>query len=131
VASENSSSIQEQLGKQGVRVGRDVVLKCSHRSYVNAEIFLNYTRTVFLPYLVGLRGLVKFATEDEVLMMDNCTAHAAHDVIRLLTGARVLAITFASSTTEIFQVLDRMLFGVLKRRPRYELPFESDNATVK
>jgi hypothetical protein len=39
--------------------------------------------------------------------------------------------TFAGHTTHIFQVLDLTLFGALKRRPRYELPFETDNSTVK
>jgi hypothetical protein len=33
--------------------------------------------------------------------------------------------------TRIFQILDLILFGVLKRRPRYELPLETDNSTVK
>jgi hypothetical protein len=62
--------------------------------------------------------------------MDNCSAHLTDDVIRLLTGARVRVITFAPHTTQIFDVLDLMHFGVFKRRPRYELPLERDNATV-
>jgi hypothetical protein len=39
--------------------------------------------------------------------------------------------TFAPHTTHIFHVLDLTLFGVLERRPRYELPFETDNSTVR
>jgi hypothetical protein len=31
---------------------------------------------------------------------------------------------FAPDTTMIFQVIGLTLFGVLKSRPRYELPFE-------
>jgi hypothetical protein len=31
----------------------------------------------------------------------------------------------------VFQVFDLILFGVLKGRPRCELPFDDDNATVK
>jgi hypothetical protein len=62
--------------------------------------------------------------------MDNCSAHGRDDVIRILTKASVRVITFAPHTTQIFQVLDLTLFGVLKRRPRYELPFGDDNATV-
>jgi hypothetical protein len=52
-------------------------------------------------------------------------------VIRLLTEARVRVITYAPHTTQIFQVLDVRLFGVLKRRPRYELPSEKHIAPVK
>jgi hypothetical protein len=32
-------------------------------------------------------------------------------------------------TAQIFQVLDVTLFGVLKRRPRYELPFGDEKVT--
>jgi hypothetical protein len=52
-------------------------------------------------------------------------------VIRLLTEARVRVITFASHTTQIFQIIDLTIFGVLKRRTGYALPFEHDNATAK
>jgi hypothetical protein len=45
--------------------------------------------------------------------MDNSSAHVNDDVIRLLTGARVRVIAFAPSTTQIFQILDLALFGVL------------------
>jgi hypothetical protein len=52
-------------------------------------------------------------------------------VIGILTEARVRVITFAPHTTQIFQILDLTLFGVLKRQPRYDLPFDDDTATVK
>jgi hypothetical protein len=63
--------------------------------------------------------------------MDNCSSHVTDDVIRFLTDATVRVITFAPYATQIFQVLDLTLFGVLKRRTGYELPFENDNATAK
>jgi hypothetical protein len=58
-------------------------------------------------------------------------AHVSDGVIRILTEARVRVITFAPHTAQVFQVLDLTFFGVLKRCPRYELPFDDDNATVK
>jgi hypothetical protein len=63
--------------------------------------------------------------------MAHCSADVSNDVIRILTDARVRAITFARHTTQVFQVLELTLFCVLKRRPRYELPFDENNATVK
>jgi hypothetical protein len=63
--------------------------------------------------------------------MDNYSAHVTDDVIRLLTEARACVITFALHTTQTFRVLDLTLFGVLKRPPRYELPFENNHAMVK
>jgi hypothetical protein len=52
-------------------------------------------------------------------------------MIHLLTETRVRVITFALDTTQIFQVLNVTLLSVLKRRPRYELPFEDEEETVK
>jgi hypothetical protein len=43
----------------------------------------------------------------------------------------VRVITFAPHTTQIFQILDLIIFCVLKRRTGYPLPFENDNATAK
>jgi hypothetical protein len=51
-------------------------------------------------------------------------------VVGLLTEARVRVITFAPHTTQIFQVLDVTLFGVLQRRLGYKLPFEDEKETV-
>jgi hypothetical protein len=123
--------VQEQLRKQRVRSGSDFILTSDRKPYVNAEIFLDYIKTVFFRYLVGLRGLAEFWPERVVLVTDKCSAHVTDDVIRLLTEARVRVITFTGHTTQIFQVLDLKLFGVLERRPKSELPFENDDATAK
>jgi hypothetical protein len=60
-------------------------------------------------------------------LVDYCSAD---DVIRILTEARVRVITVAPHTTKPFQVLDLTVFGVLKRCPRYELPFDDEKATI-
>jgi hypothetical protein len=63
--------------------------------------------------------------------MTHCSADTSDDVIRLLTEARVRVIPLAPHVTQVFQVFDLTLFGVLKQCPRYELPFDENNATVK
>jgi hypothetical protein len=125
------TSVQEWLKKEGVRFGTDFVLRSNPSPYINAEIFLDYIRTVFLPNLVELRTLDAFTEETGVLLMDNCPSHVTDDIIGLLTEARVRVIIFAPYTTQIFQVLDVILFGVLKRRLGYKLPFEDEKGTVK
>jgi hypothetical protein len=131
VTSQNSSPVQEQLRKHGVRFRRDLILKSNSRPYINAGIFLDYIRSVFLPYVIGLRNLARLVVEEAVLLMDNCSSHVTDDVSRLLAEVRMHVITFAPHTTQIFQVLHLTLFGVLKRRTGYALPFENDNATAK
>jgi hypothetical protein len=46
-------------------------LKARAKPYINAEIFLEYIRTVFLPNLNELRSLEEFGNEDAVVLMDN------------------------------------------------------------
>jgi hypothetical protein len=72
-----------------------------------------------------------FTEETGVLLMDKCPSHVTDDIIAVLTEARVSVTTFAPHTTQIFQVLDVTLFGVLKRRLGYELPFEDEKETVR
>jgi hypothetical protein len=120
VRSQNSSPVQEYLEKQRLRFGRDVILKSHQKPYINAGIFLDYNRTVFLPYLVIRDGLGAFAEEVAVSLIDNCSPHVSDDVIRLLTEARLRVAVFPLYTTKILQILDLTLFGVLKRHPRYE-----------
>jgi hypothetical protein len=66
VTSQNSSTVQEHVKKHDIRFGRDVTLKFKQKPYFNAGIFLDYSRTVFLPYLVTLRALSAFAEEGAV-----------------------------------------------------------------
>jgi hypothetical protein len=131
VTPQNSSTVQEHLKKQGIRFGRDFTLKFDQKPYVNAGIFLDDIRTVFLPYVDTLRAMAAFAQEVAVSLMDNYSAHVSDDVIRILTEAMVRIITFAPHTTQVFQVLDLTLFGIVEWRPRHELPFQNDHATLK
>jgi hypothetical protein len=59
------------------------------------------------------------------------SCHVIDEIIGLLTEARVGVINFAPHTTQIFQVLDVTLFGVLKRRLGYKLPFAEEKQTVR
>jgi hypothetical protein len=70
MTSQDSASVREQLKKHSVRFGVDFVLKSNSKPYINAEIFLNSIRTVFLPQLAELRTLDEFAEEIGVLLMD-------------------------------------------------------------
>jgi hypothetical protein len=96
VTSENSSTVQEHFRKQGVRLGRDFILKFNQKPYINAGIFLDYIGTIFSPSIDVLRGLAVFSQEVAVLLIDNCWAHVSDDVIRLMT--------FAPHTTQVFQI---------------------------
>jgi hypothetical protein len=113
VTSQNSSTVQEHLKTQGVRFRRDFALKFNQKSYINADIFLDYMRTVFLPEIDTFRGQAVLAQEIAVLLMAHCSADVSDAVIRIFTEGRVRVITFAPYATQVFQVLDLTLFSVL------------------
>jgi hypothetical protein len=62
-----------------------------------------------------LPGLAEFCECEAVLLMENRSPHMADDVVGLLTSLRVRIIIFAPHTTHIFQVLDIVLFGAMKK----------------
>jgi hypothetical protein len=57
LTSQASRRVREQLKKQGVRFATDFVLISNSKPDINAEIFLDYIRTVFLLNLAELRTL--------------------------------------------------------------------------
>jgi hypothetical protein len=51
---------------------------------------------------------------------DNCPAHCPEEVLSKLTRRGILVITYPPHTSHIFQVLDGLLFGVLKQAIKHE-----------
>jgi hypothetical protein len=131
VTSQPSTTVQEHLKKQGVRFGRDFALKCNQKPSFNVGITLAYIRTILLPYIDTSPGRAVLTQEIAVCLMDNCSADVTDDVIHIPIEVRAYVIIFALHTTQVFQVLDLTFFAVLERCPRYELPFDENNATIK
>jgi hypothetical protein len=63
-------------------------------------------------------------------LTDNCPSHVGEEILSLLRDARVRITTWAAHTTHIFQQLDICLFGVLKRKEQFALPFGNDQTTI-
>jgi hypothetical protein len=59
--SQDSAWVRKQLKKHGVRFGEDFASKWNSKPSINAEIFLDYIQTVFVPNLAELRTLDEFA----------------------------------------------------------------------
>jgi hypothetical protein len=58
--------------------------------------------------------------------MDNCSLHISDDFVAVFTDARVRIITFTPDTTHIFQLLDVVLFGALKKHANGLKMFDED-----
>jgi hypothetical protein len=127
LSSQATGPVIRSLERTGVRFGRDLVLTQRSKAYINGSLFADYIRKVFLPHLTRVRTEENLLEEEATLLMDNCPAHLTQEVLGLLNDARVRIVTFAPHTTHLFQVLDLTLFGALKRRRQYELPFDTDH----
>jgi hypothetical protein len=115
VTLQDSERVREKLKSRGVRLGVDFVLRHRSKPYINGKLFLEYISIIFITYLNELRDSEEFAECEAVLLMDNCSPHMWEAVIALLSGARVRFVTFVHHTTQIFQVLDLVLLGALKK----------------
>jgi hypothetical protein len=109
-----------------MQIGKHLILKHRDKPYVNAEPFEDYLPSVFLPHLMIAHIVKDRREEDPVRLMGNCSPHITPAVIELLSIAPVRVLTFASHTTQICQVLDLTLFGVVKRRGQYQVPLHDD-----
>jgi hypothetical protein len=67
---------------------------------------------------------------EAILLIDNCSPHVSNGVIAVLTNARVRVITFAPHTTHVFQMLDVVLFGALKKRVSGLKMWNEESGTV-
>jgi hypothetical protein len=100
---------------RGVRLGIDLVLRQRSKPYVNAVHLLEYANNIFIPCLNELRESEQMNACEAVIRMDNCSPQVSDDDVALLTNAHVRVITFASHTTCVFQILDIVRFGALKK----------------
>jgi hypothetical protein len=73
-------------------------LKHRTKPDVNADLFENYIRTVFLPHLAVARIMQNIPEEDTVLLMDNYSPYLTPVVIDLLSNSRVRIVPFAPHT---------------------------------
>jgi hypothetical protein len=55
--------------------------------------------------------------------MENCPSHLTSDVVDFLNTTKVGVVIFAAYTTQIFQRLRLILFGIFKREGKNHLPF--------
>jgi hypothetical protein len=110
----NDSSVT-QIFEHRVRAGIDLSVEISSSAYVMQAIFEKYVDQVLVPAVGSNRSLPGCANKPALLFCDNCAAHCSDDVLTKLARHRILVITCPPHTSFVFQVLDILLFRVLKR----------------
>jgi hypothetical protein len=109
-----------QVFDLGVRDGIDLKIEIAASPYVTQELFNTYIDEVVISVAVANRELAGCSGKPAILLRDNCSAHCCDDVLKKLARHGIHVITYPPHTSHIFQVLDVLLFGVLKRGKKYQ-----------
>jgi hypothetical protein len=97
-----------------IRDGIGLQIEVSPSPHVNAEIFERYVDTVLIPAVEANRQLPGCDKNPGILFCNNRSAHMSNSMLEKLAGHEVLVFTYPPHTSHIFQVLDVLLFGLVK-----------------
>jgi hypothetical protein len=111
------SPIPETLWSRGLRQDEDAMIPHPSPAYITEELCYDYISTVFIPYVLTVRDRTGFENGTAVflLLMDSPIPHTSERVRRPLGENSIIAIIFPAHTTNLFQALDLVFFGVLKK----------------
>ena len=108
--------VEEDLNKNGYRIGDDVIFRYRKPPFINKELFNEYIINVLIPYVSSLRQKEEYSNEPAVLLLDSCSAHVNDEILRILGENSIKVVAFPAHITNIFQALDLVLFGVFKKK---------------
>jgi hypothetical protein len=104
-----------------IRDGIDLQIEINPSTYVNAEIFERYVDTVLIPAVEANRQLPGRDNKPAILFCDNYSAHILNSMFEKLARHGILVLTYPPHISHRFQVLDVLLFGLVKRSTKYQI----------
>jgi hypothetical protein len=84
-------------------------------AYIDEELFFEHITGIFIPYVDAVRSRAGLGTETAILLMDPARPHTSSRILQTLGEKNIIAITFPAHTTNLFQALDLVFFGTLKK----------------
>jgi hypothetical protein len=112
------------------RNGIDFQIEIIHSPYVTSEIFERDIDSILSPAGEVNRELPGCAKKPAILFCGNCSAHMSARVLQDLACHGALVIAYPPHTSHIFQVLDALLFGLLKRSKKFQMRDDGLDAHV-
>jgi transposase len=127
VSSQRGLNVFEKLP---IRQNVDISVMTRDPAYMGHGIFEQYIRERFFPILDAERHGQDPSDSAAVIFCDNCRCHMDANLLRLLAEHWVLVVTYPPHSSGIFQVLDRLVFSVLKRRKKQVTKETGLDATI-
>ena len=107
--------INDSFWDNGLRQDEDVMIRFRDPPYIDTNLFYEYINNVLIMYVKCVREKYGIEEHEAVLLMDSFSAHCNEMILKCLGENRIIALCFPSHTTNIFQALDLVLFGVFKK----------------
>jgi hypothetical protein len=108
-----------KLFDAGVRDHIDLIIEARQPAYATVELFYRYIAEVALPALETNRQLTSCENMLCILFCDHCSIHCQDQLLKEFAERGVAVITYPLHTSNLFQVLDLLLFGRLKAAKKY------------
>lgn len=126
-----STDISQQMMRKGYRQNQKFFFRTRKPPYMTADLFKEYIQYVIIPYVQYVRSQPQYSGEPAVLMMDGFPGHLRNDILQLLGQNGIKVFCFPAHTSNLFQELDLVVFGPMKRTRPNQTVDENDAAIVQ
>jgi hypothetical protein len=103
-----------RIFEKGIRENIDLKLEIRQVPYMDAELFNQHIKKIFIPTVSANQELPECANKPAILFCDNCSPYYSEEILRELARNGILILTHLPHTSHLFQVIDVLLFGLLK-----------------
>jgi hypothetical protein len=110
-----ASPIPDTLQSRGLTQDEDAMIRQRPPADMTEELCYKYISNVFIPYVMAVRDRTRFQNEMALLLMDSAFLNTSERFRWIFGENHITAITFPAHTTNLFQAVDLVLFGVLKK----------------
>jgi hypothetical protein len=118
-------TIDQAVWEEGWRDGQDFLIRTNDTSYLTRDIFKESLTSVFLKSVEAVRELLDLHDFPAVFLCENCSSHSDEEIVQAFASHNIKLLTFPPHTSNMFQPLDLVTFGILKREIQVKLPAES------
>jgi hypothetical protein len=110
-------SIRDSLWEQGLRQDEDedAIIRSRIPTYIDTDLFNKYISTVLVSYVTNVRNNLALANEPVILLMDSTCPQVFKSILRRFGKIQIIALVFLAHTKNLFQTLDLVFFGILKK----------------
>jgi hypothetical protein len=94
-----------RIFEKGIRENIDVKLEIRQVPYVDAQLFNQDIKEIFIPTVAANWELPGCANKPAILFGDNCVSHCSGEILRELAQNEILVLAYSPPTSHFFKSL--------------------------